>query len=404
MAPLTALLLGKRLPNPIPQPTTGTSPPTRNSLTTEGGFLEAWAQGYNVGSLIILILIVFCNYRSGIWLHKLILLELVLALWHGTFIFIPDPFYGWYLSATATLLFTSYFLHNIVAWLKIRPFLPPWGSKLYIISLLCVQPFWVAEAWSNFSYFNSLGSDANVRMRPWEALVRDPWWIFTTWKLVDAIKKTYGFKIMTLCRINSRFGIMLLCMFLSIAFLVTDVLITALHLSASAGINPYWRFALVFKCASDTIFLDDFKSVLDAIVYRKFSSASVNGHVRRGSAVGSAVGSHDGRKRSHSGGEEYIECASLTPASSPEPGPSKSRAKLKSRLLDPFQKGKTGDVVLPVIRVERETVVREEMRQTSPDSRNQENLRLPQQAHTVYTSRNSRASESDGSLLIGRLA
>lgn len=44
-------------------------------MTTEGGFLEAWAQGYNVGSLIVLILIVFCNYRSGIWLHKLILLE-----------------------------------------------------------------------------------------------------------------------------------------------------------------------------------------------------------------------------------------------------------------------------------------------------------------------------------------
>jgi hypothetical protein len=210
---------------------------------------------------------------------------------------------------------------------------------------------------------------------------------------------------MTLCRINSRFGIMLLCMFLSIAFLVTDVLITALRLSASAGINPYWRFALVFKCASDTIFLDDFKSVLDAIVYRKFSSASVNGHVRRGSAVGSAIGSHDRRKRSHSGGEEYIECASLPSplSSSPEPGPGKGKGRLKSRIVDPFRKGKSADVVLPVIRVERETVVREEMRQASPDSRNQENLRLPQQAHTIYTSRNSRASESDGSLLIGRL-
>ena len=324
----------------------------------------------------------------------------MLALWHGTFIFIHDPYYGWYLSATATLLFISYFLHNVVAWLKIRPFLPPWGSKLYIITLLCVQPFWVAEAWSNFSYFNSLGSDANVRMRPWEALVRDPWWIFTTWKLVSAIKQTYGFRILTLCRINSRFGIMLLCMFLSIAFLVTDVLITALHLSASAGINPYWRFALVFKCASDTIFLDDFKSVLDAIVYRKFSSASVNGHVRRGSAVGS----HDGRKRSHSGGgEEYIECASApSPSfSSPEPGPSNGKRKLKSRFLDPFRRAESEDMVLPVIRVERETVVREEMRQTSPDSRR--NLRPPQQAHTVYTSRNSAASESDGSLLIGRL-
>lgn len=49
--------------------------PTRANLNVEGGFLEAWAQGYNVGSLIILILIVFCNYRAGNLLHKLILLE-----------------------------------------------------------------------------------------------------------------------------------------------------------------------------------------------------------------------------------------------------------------------------------------------------------------------------------------
>jgi hypothetical protein len=75
MAPATGielLAVAKHFPHLL---TTRTSPPTRASLTKEGGFLEAWAQGYNVGSLIILILIVFCNYRSGIWLHKLILLE-----------------------------------------------------------------------------------------------------------------------------------------------------------------------------------------------------------------------------------------------------------------------------------------------------------------------------------------
>jgi hypothetical protein len=60
--------LRKRLPR-------SETPPTRENLSKEGGFLEAWAQGYNVGSLIILILIVLCNYKSGIWLHKLILLE-----------------------------------------------------------------------------------------------------------------------------------------------------------------------------------------------------------------------------------------------------------------------------------------------------------------------------------------
>lgn len=66
------LAMSKRWPEPA---TTRTSPPTRASMTLEGGFLEAWAQGYNVGSFIVLILIVLCNYRSGILLHKLILLE-----------------------------------------------------------------------------------------------------------------------------------------------------------------------------------------------------------------------------------------------------------------------------------------------------------------------------------------
>lgn len=64
----------KRFPDPSEQ----TKPPSRSGLTVDGGYLEAWAQGYNVGSLIILLLIVFCNYRSGIWLHKLILLEVCL--------------------------------------------------------------------------------------------------------------------------------------------------------------------------------------------------------------------------------------------------------------------------------------------------------------------------------------
>jgi hypothetical protein len=78
MAPFSTFDLSAlhiRSPNPTPEATTRTSPPTRASLSKEGGFLEAWAQGYYVGSLVILILIVFCNYRSGILLHKLVLLE-----------------------------------------------------------------------------------------------------------------------------------------------------------------------------------------------------------------------------------------------------------------------------------------------------------------------------------------
>ena len=52
--------------------------PTRSSFPVEGDIVEAWAQGYNVGSLIILMLIVLCNYRKRVLLHKLILLEVSL--------------------------------------------------------------------------------------------------------------------------------------------------------------------------------------------------------------------------------------------------------------------------------------------------------------------------------------
>lgn len=41
----------------------------------DGLILEAWAQGYMVGSIIIMICITLCNIRRGILLHKLILLE-----------------------------------------------------------------------------------------------------------------------------------------------------------------------------------------------------------------------------------------------------------------------------------------------------------------------------------------
>lgn len=44
----------------------------------DGLILEAWAQGYMVGSIIIMICITLCNIRRGVLLHKLILLEVCL--------------------------------------------------------------------------------------------------------------------------------------------------------------------------------------------------------------------------------------------------------------------------------------------------------------------------------------
>lgn len=48
-----------------------------------------------------------------------------------------------------------------------------------------------------------------------------------------------------LIRHSPRFGIMLLCMFLSIIFLVTDVAVTA-RISTQSGINPFWRVRYPF--------------------------------------------------------------------------------------------------------------------------------------------------------------
>jgi len=46
----------------------------------DGLVLEAWAQGYMVGSIIIMICITLSNIRRGVLLHKLILLEVPLHL------------------------------------------------------------------------------------------------------------------------------------------------------------------------------------------------------------------------------------------------------------------------------------------------------------------------------------
>jgi hypothetical protein len=331
--------------------------------------------------------------------------KLVLAIWHGTFVFFDDHkrFYGYYLSTTATLLFTSYTLHNVVSWLKIRPLLPLWGSRFFIISLICVQPFWIVEAWSNFEYFNNLGSDANIRTRPFEALLRDPWWIFTTCKLIHVITKTYGFNLWTLVCINRRFGVMLACMALSIVFLLTDVFINAFKKTTISGINPYWRLALVFKCASDTIFLDNFKSVLDAIVARKFSY--VGGSAHGGSVPGIPPYPHP-HKPSHSpsSGGEFIECSLLPKpddlpvnANDPhtQPVPKKSRFR-------PFTWTRKFNV--PTVQLQHVTTETQESRKPSHDSLNSEGPMLPTPAHTMYRNPELRANKSDGSLLIGRLS
>lgn len=107
-----------------------------------------------------------------------------------------------------------------------------------------VQPYWVLETWANFQYHNHLGSRIFDTTRLLEPLFRDPWWVFTTVKLVMAIRENYEFTIPGLVRTSPRFGIMLLCLLLSIIFLVTDV-IFMIVVSKRGGMNPFWKASLI---------------------------------------------------------------------------------------------------------------------------------------------------------------
>ncbi|CAG9939494.1 unnamed protein product [Clonostachys rosea f. rosea IK726] len=280
MAPVPGLMSTRAAGDPLAQ-----------NLTRSQVIGESWAQGFNIGSVVILLLFVLCNYRKGVVLHKLILLELFLAGWNGIFIFFDDPAYGWILSSTAALLYISYNLHNVISWFKIKPFLPRWGGLLFIISLMLVQPYWVLETVANFQYFNLLGNNMFTKSRYVEPIARDPWWIFTTVKLVMVINKNYGYTLVALIRTSPRFGVLLLCMFMSIIFLATDVAVTA-TMSSPSGINPFWRLALVFKCASDVIFLDDFKSVLDHIA--ETALRRINNSGQYGSSLHGLSARHNG--------------------------------------------------------------------------------------------------------------
>ncbi|KAI2864102.1 hypothetical protein CBS76997_11261 [Aspergillus niger] len=231
--------------------------------------VEAWGQEFLVGSLIVMIAITAANMKIGVLLHRLIVAELALVLGHGTFIFLHAPAYGWFLSVTAVGLTISHSLHNVIAWMKIRGFFPPWGTRLYLITLLAAQPYWVVEIYANFAFFNQ-GQALYTTTRPLEPLFRcgGPL-VFTTCFLLYTIQRGYGCSLVQLIRISPRFGIMLLFMVISVVFAVVDMCAIRVEnrLGYHPGMEPFWKLAFVFKCLSDTIILDDFRSALDRLRY-----------------------------------------------------------------------------------------------------------------------------------------
>lgn len=195
-----------------------------------------------------------------------------MGIWQGFWLFFKSPLHAWWLSVAAIFLNASWSLHNVIAWMKIKPFLRKKGSYLFIGTVILAQPYWVLEIYANFAYFHGV-NDLFLRTRPWEALCRDPWWIFTTVFLFWVIKTQYDMTLKEIIRISPRFGIMLLAMVTSIVFIVLDILSVtgALKLPGATGINPFWKLAFVFKCLTDAVVLDDFKMALDRLRAFKIS-------------------------------------------------------------------------------------------------------------------------------------
>ncbi|KAE9988422.1 hypothetical protein EG328_011182 [Venturia inaequalis] len=257
-------------------PTTATYGNWRKDKSTEVYVVESWGEGFMFGALLIMSCITISNMRRGVFLHKLILLELLLAMTHGTFCFFSFEGYGWYLSSTAALLYLSYFTHNIVAWKKIKPFFSgpqasfrpcvcKWVTRIYLTTLALTIPALLFEVTNNFRFFNNK-SELYRKVRPYEPLMRDPWWIFSSGVLLHVTRKAFSLKIFTLVRKSPRFGILLVAIFLAISFTIMDILSSLIKgMSTTDGINPHWKLALVFKCLTDNIMLDDFKSVLQRL-------------------------------------------------------------------------------------------------------------------------------------------
>ncbi|OJD35650.1 uncharacterized protein BKCO1_16000165 [Diplodia corticola] len=271
-------------------------PATGRPTNPDGLVLEAWAQGFMVGGLVIMTCITIANMRRGVFLHKLILIELIMGMFHGTFIFAHEPYYGWYLSSTAVFLNASWCLHNVIAWLKNKPFLSRKVSIFYITTVVLGFGYWVLEIYANFAFFNNINK-IFLKTRPWEALFRDPWWIFTTINLIYNIHTRYDLSVWHIVRISPRFGVLLGSMLVSFIFIIIDILAVTRVFNAHAlpdGINPFWKLAFVFKCLTDTIVLDDFKTALDRLSKaRKRQLSTTPGALEDGNLDGMWKGSGD---------------------------------------------------------------------------------------------------------------
>ena len=65
--------------------------------------------------------------------------------------------------------------------------------------------------------------------------------------LLYNIRKRYPFELLELIRASPRFGLMLISMFLSIIFIIVDILYATIGFGSVVGINPYWKVSTALE-------------------------------------------------------------------------------------------------------------------------------------------------------------
>lgn len=170
-----------------------------------------------------------------------------------------------------------------------------------------------------------------------DVFLRDPWWVFCCGILFYVISKSYGMGVFQIIRRSPRFGILFASIILAMIFTALDI-VASLHpfIGSTDGINPFWKLALVFKCLTDAILLDDFKTELKRLGLRRmkrderrrashalvlddeylidsddeanahFSNGTANGHVN-GHAHRPSVSHHDRNKSDNMEESEEVE-------------------------------------------------------------------------------------------------
>src|SRR4051812_21064197 len=79
--------------------------------------------------------------------------------------------------------------------------------------------------------------------------VTSDWWMFTICNLFWNIKFQYELSIIELVKVSSRFGSLLGCMRLSVVCVIVDLL-SMTPVIPIGVINPFWKFAFVFKSST----------------------------------------------------------------------------------------------------------------------------------------------------------